>query len=81
MPWEIEFPLFIILLVAALIALNLKNLLAATVTLTIYSFTVALIMISLGAVDVGFTEAVVGAGVVGIFLIVAIFKTTRKSCD
>ncbi|WP_040418266.1 MULTISPECIES: hydrogenase subunit MbhD domain-containing protein [Desulfonatronospira] len=81
MPWEIEFPLFIILLVAALIALNLKNLLAATVTLTIYSFTVALIMVSLGAVDVGFTEAVVGAGVVGIFLVVAIFKTTRKSCD
>jgi len=81
MPWEIEFLLFIILIVSAVISLILKNLLAAVVTLTIYSFTVALIMISLGAVDVGFTEAVVGAGVVGIFLVVAIFKTTRKSYD
>ncbi len=81
MPWEIEFLLFIILIVSAVIALKLTNLLAAVITLTIYSFTVALIMISLGAVDVGFTEAVVGAGVVGIFFIVAIFKTTRKSSD
>ncbi len=81
MPWGIEFLLFIILLVAAVIALNLRNLLAAAVTMTIYSFTVALIMVSLGAIDPGFTEAVVGAGVVGIYLIVAIFKTTRKSCD
>lgn len=81
MPWEIEFLLFIILIVSAVITLRLTNLLAAVITLTIYSFTVALIMISLGAVDVAFTEAVVGAGVVGIFLVVAIFKTTRKSCD
>ncbi|WP_291320971.1 hydrogenase subunit MbhD domain-containing protein [Desulfonatronospira sp.] len=81
MPWAIELMLFIILIVAALIALQLRNLLAAVITLTIYSFIVALIMISLGSVDVGFTEAVVGAGVVGIYLVVAIFKTTRKSCD
>ena len=81
MPWGIEFFLFILLIIAAIIALNLRNLLAAAVTLTIYSFMVALIMISLGAVDVGFTEAVVGAGVVGIFLVAAIFKTTRKSWD
>jgi len=81
MPWEIEFLLYIILIVSALIALQLKNLLAAVITLTIYSFTVALIMISMGSVDVGFTEAVVGAGVVGIYLVIAVFKTTRKSCD
>lgn len=81
MQWQIEFLLFIILLVAALVALGLRNLLAAVVTLTIFSFMAALIMISLGALDVGFTEAVVGAGVVGIFNVVAIFKTSRKSID
>jgi len=81
MQWQIEFLLFTILIVAALIALNLKNLLAAVVTLTIFSFMVALLMISMGAVDVGFTEAVVGAGIVGIYFVAAIFKTTRKSED
>jgi multicomponent Na+:H+ antiporter subunit B len=35
----------------------------------------------MGAVDVGFTEAVVGAGVTGILLIVAIFQTTFRTED
>jgi uncharacterized MnhB-related membrane protein len=81
MQWQIEFLLFVILIVSALVALGIRNLLAAVVTLTIFSFMAALIMISMGALDVGFTEAVVGAGVVGIFNVVAIFKTSRKSCD
>lgn len=81
MLWEIEFLLFLILIISAVVALGIKNLLAAVVTLTIFSYMSALIMISLGALDVGFTEAVVGAGVVGIFNVIAIFKTSRKSCD
>lgn len=81
MQWQIEFLLFVILIVSALAALGIRNLLAAVVTLTVFSFMAALIMISMGALDVGFTEAVVGAGVVGIFNVVAIFKTSRKSCD
>ncbi|MFW5731017.1 MAG: hydrogenase subunit MbhD domain-containing protein [Desulfonatronovibrionaceae bacterium] len=81
MLWAIEFLLFLILIVSAVVALGIRNLLAAVVTLTIFSYMSALIMISLGALDVGFTEAVVGAGVVGIFNVIAIFKTSRKSCD
>jgi energy-converting hydrogenase B subunit D len=35
----------------------------------------------MGAVDVGFTEAVVGAGVTGVLFVVLIFRTTRRSVD
>ena len=81
MHWLIEFTLFLIMIVAALVALGLRNLLAAVVTLNIFSFMSASIMVSLGAIDVAFTEAVVGAGAVGVFNIVAILLTSRKSLD
>ena len=81
MHWLIEFFLFVILVVSAVVGLNVRNLLAAAVVLTIFSFLSAAIMVSLGAIDVAFTEAVVGAGAVGVFSIVAIFMTTRKSRD
>ena len=64
-----------------MVALQVRNLLAAVVVTTAYSFTTALLFVSMGAVDVGFTEAVVGAGVVGVFYIVALFRTTRKTSD
>ncbi len=79
--WLIEIFLFVILLVSALLALNVRDLLAAAVMLIIFSFMSAALMISMGAVDVGFTEAVVGAGVVGVFNILAIFATSRESRD
>jgi uncharacterized MnhB-related membrane protein len=81
MHWHIELLLFVILTVAALTALGIRNLLAAVVTLNIFSFMSASIMVSLGAIDVAFTEAVVGAGAVGLFNIIAILLTSRKSRD
>lgn len=81
LPWLIEILLFAVLIVAALVALNLRNLLAAVVTLNIFSFMSAAIMVKLGAIDVAFTEAVVGAGAVGVINILAILLTSRKSAD
>ncbi len=81
MYWLIEFFLFLILIVAAILALEVRNLLAAVVTLNVFSFMTAAIMVSLGAIDAAFTEAVVGAGAVGLFSIVAIRRTSRKSRD
>lgn len=81
MNWLIELVLYVLLLVTALLALGVKNLLAAAVAVTSFSLIVAVLFISMGAVDVGFTEAVVGAGIVGIYFIAVIFKTTRKSRD
>ncbi|MCU0561704.1 MAG: DUF4040 domain-containing protein [Desulfobacterales bacterium] len=81
LPWLIEVILFTVLIVAALVALGLRNLLAAVVTLNIFSFMSATIMVKLGAIDVAFTEAVVGAGAVGVINILAILLTSRKSAD
>lgn len=72
---------FVLALVAAVVALRVKDLLAAAVVLSLFSFLVALLYVSMGAVDVGFNEAVLGAGVTGVFFVLAIFNTQRKSRD
>jgi len=79
--WEIEALFFVFLIMAALFSLYVKDLLVAVVTLTVFSFISALIYTVMGAIDVGFTEAVVGAGVTGIFFVVLIFQTSRRSGD
>jgi multicomponent Na+:H+ antiporter subunit B len=81
MHWELELTLFIFLMVTALLALESRNLLTAVVSLTAFSFLSALLYVAMGAVDVGFTEAVVGGGVSGVLFIITIFKTTRKCRD
>lgn len=81
MHWELEVTLFIFLVASALLALESRNLLTAVVSLTVFSFLSALLYVVMGAVDVGFTEAVVGGGVSGVLFVVTIFKTTRKSRD
>jgi len=79
--WELEIILFVFLLITAIIALESKDLLVAAVMLTLFSFLMALLFTTMGAVDVGFTEAVVGAGVTGILLVVAIYQTTFNTED
>ena len=81
MQLETEIILYVLLLVTAVLALQVRNLLAAVAATSAFSFTAALLFVSKGAVDVGFTEAVVGAGVVGVFFVTALFRTTRKSND
>lgn len=77
----LETALGLLLLASALIALRLRNLLAAAVTLSVFSFISALIYLVMGAVDVAFTEAVVGAGITGVLFIVVLFHTSRRSVD
>jgi len=81
MHWQLEVIFFIVLIITAVLALYVKNLLVAVVTLSVFSFLSALLYIVMGAVDVGFTEAVVGAGVTGVLFVVLIFKTVRRSSD
>jgi energy-converting hydrogenase B subunit D len=81
MHWELEVTLLIFLVASALLALESRNLLTAVVSLTVFSFLCALLYVAMGAVDVGFTEAVVGGGVSGVLFVVTIFKTTRKCRD
>ncbi len=81
MYFALETTLGLLLLATALIALRLKNLLAAAVTLSVFSFISALLYLVMGAVDVAFTEAVVGAGITGVLFIVVLFHTSRRSID
>lgn len=81
MQLETEIILYVLLLVTAVLALEVRNLLAAVAATSAFSLTAALLFVSMGAVDVGFTEAVVGAGIVGVFFVTALFRTTRKSND
>lgn len=81
MIWELELVIFIFLAISAVVALEVKDLLVAVVMMTIFSFLMALLFIAMGAIDVGFTEAVIGAGVTGILFVVVVFQTSRKSND
>ena len=78
---EFEIVLFVFLIVAAVVAIGARDLLTAVVTLTVFSFMVALLLVVMGAVDVGFTEAVVGAGITGVLFVVAVYHTERDSVD
>lgn len=73
--------LFIIAIIVAVISLVVRDLLAAAVFMMTYSFLAALLYALMGAVDVAFTEAAVGAGISGVFIISAIFYLARRSKD
>lgn len=75
----VEFVFFVLALLAAVLALQLKDLLISAIILAVFSFLSALLYISMGAVDVGFNEAVLGAGITGIFFIAAIYQTQRHA--
>lgn len=72
---------FVVVSVSALVALEVRDLLAASVVLSGFSFTMALLYAFLGAVDVGFNEAVLGAGVTGVLFVLAVFRTARRTAD
>ena len=81
MIWQIELIIYFLLIASAVLALRLRDLLASVVALSVYSFASAFLFAVLGAVDVGFTEAVVGAGITGVLFLAALYHTTRKSKD
>ncbi len=78
-PFDIILLFFV--LICAIAAITVKDLLSAVMILGAYSFFMCLIWAQMGAVDVAFTEASVSAGVGTILMIAAISKTTRRSKD
>jgi len=81
MIWQIDLMILTLVVICAVVTINIKDLLGASVVFGIYSFLMCLLWAEMGAVDVAFTEATVGAGVSTIFFISAIFRTTRRSKD
>ena len=81
MIWQLDILLLIFALIVAVAALKVKDLLSSTVLMGAFSLFMCLLWIEMGAVDVAFTEAAVGAGITTILFVVAVFKTERMSKD
>jgi multicomponent Na+:H+ antiporter subunit B len=70
--------LLLLLPVLAVVAIRSPDLLVATIALGGYGFAMALTWAALGAVDVAFTEAVVGAGATTVFMLAGLLRTSRR---
>lgn len=74
----LDIGLLLILIVTAMLALMVRDLLTAVALLAGYSLFTALLFTGLQAVDVALVEAALGAGVTGVLLVAAILLTTRR---
>ena len=78
MTFSFEIPLLILLVITAAGATLVRDLVSAVFLLGSYSFFLALAWAWLGAVDVAFVEAVVGAGLATVFFLLTLFGTTPE---
>ncbi len=81
MIWQFDIIILLFLVATAVIALRVRDLLAASMVFGTYSFLICLLWAGMGAVDVAFTEAAVGAGISAVFLIATVYNTKRRSSD
>jgi uncharacterized MnhB-related membrane protein len=81
MIWQLDLILLLLVVICAIASITVKDLLSSAIILGAYSFLMCLIWAGMGAVDVAFTEATVGAGVSTIFFVVAIYHTSRRTKD
>ena len=70
--WQYDTLFLILVLLFGITALAMQNLMAAAIVFGAYSFLMCLIWTTMGAVDVAFTEAAVGAGVSTVFIFATI---------
>jgi energy-converting hydrogenase B subunit D len=81
MIWQLDLLILTLVVICAVAAITVRDLLSATVIFGVYSFLMCLLWAEIGAVDVAFPEATVGAGVSTVLFIAAILRTTRRSKD
>ena len=73
--WQFDSLFLILVLLFGITALAMQNLMGAAIVFGAYSFLMCLIWTTMGAVDVAFTEAAVGAGVSTVFIFATIYNT------
>lgn len=78
MNFWVNIPLLLLLIVTAAGAIFVRDLIGAVFILGSYSFVLALAWAWLGAVDVAFVEAVVGAGLATVFFLMTLFVTATR---
>lgn len=81
MHWPIDIIVLTFVIFCAIAALSVKDLLGTAILFGAFSFLMCLLWTIMGAVDVAFTEASVGAGVSTVFFVAAIFRTSRRAKD
>lgn len=81
MIWPVDLIIMILVIVCGLGALAVRDLLGAAILFGAYSFMMCLLWAMMGAVDVAFTEASVGAGVSTVLFVAAVFRTSRRTKD
>jgi energy-converting hydrogenase B subunit D len=69
----------LLIVVCAIAAILIRDLLAAVIIFGAFSFFSALYFAILGALDVAFTEAAVGAVITTVFFVTAIYRTVRRA--
>ena len=70
-----------LLVLVAILSLWVRDLVVSAVIFGVYSFLMCLLWAEMGAVDVAFTEATVGAGASTVILIATVFNLKRKAKD
>lgn len=78
---ELNFFFLLFAVIAAAAAITVRDLLSAVILLGAFSFFMCLVWTGMGAVDVAFTEAAVGAGVSIAFFVATLYHTSRRSKD
>ena len=81
MIWQLDVFLLGLTVVCAIAAVVVRDLLVSVVLLSAFSLFMCLLWVEMGAVDVAFTEAAVGAGITTVLFVITVFKTQRVSKD
>ncbi len=81
MIWPVDLIIMVLVMICGIGAIMVRDLLGAGILFGAYSFMMCLLWAIMGAVDVAFTEASVGAGVSTVFLVAAVFRTSRRTKD
>jgi multicomponent Na+:H+ antiporter subunit B len=78
MIWQLDLSILTLIVICAFATIMVKDLLSAAIIFGAYSFLMCLLWTEMGAVDVAFTEASVGAGVSTVLFFAAVHQTSRK---
>ncbi len=81
MIWQLNIIILTFVIITAIATITIKDLLGASILFGAYSFMMCLLWAIMGAVDVSFTEASVGAGVSTVLFVATVFHTSRRSKD
>ncbi len=81
MIWQLDVVLLLFAVTCALGAIMVRDLLASVILLGAFSLFMCLLWVEMGAVDVAFMEASVGAGITTVLFVITVFKTDRVSKD